>query len=105
MQELQSTEQTKGAVALARFRTISLATPAGEILCIVILSPILLLIAAWNGFPIIFYDTGAYILEGLGHVFVPERAPVYSLLLYYAGAAKSLWFVAVLQAAITAFVI
>ena len=104
MQEISSVQQTK-AVTSARLRTISLATPAGEILCMAILSPILLSIAAWNGFPIIFYDTGAYILEGLGHVFVPERASVYSLLLYYTGAAKSLWFVAILQALITAFVI
>src|SRR5262249_38258612 len=61
--------------------------------------------ALWNGFPLIFYDTGAYILEGLGHVFVAERGPVYSFLLRYAGASTSLWYVGLLQAAITAFVI
>lgn len=89
----------------ARLWALSLATPAGEILCVLALCPILLSIAAWNGFPIIFYDTGAYILEGLGHVFVPERASVYSLLLYYVDASQSLWLVAGLQALITAFVL
>ena len=74
-------------------------------MAILVLCPILLAVALWNGFPIIFYDTGAYILEGLGHVFVPERAPVYSLLLYYTDASSSLWYVAWLQAAISAFVI
>ena len=93
------------AEILVRLRTLSLATPAGELLCVVALCPILLSIAAWNGFPIIFYDTGAYILEGLGHVFVPERASVYSLLLFYLDAGRSLWFVAGLQALITAFVL
>ena len=31
-----------------------------------ILSLMFLSVAFWNGFPLIFYDTGAYLLEGLG---------------------------------------
>ena len=46
-----------------------------------ILSLMFLGIAFWNGFPVIFYDTGAYVLEGLGHVFLVERSPVYADLL------------------------
>jgi hypothetical protein len=85
--------------------SLSLRATAGELLAIVIPVPILLGVALWNGFPIIFYDTGAYILEGLGHVFVAERAPVYSLLLRYGNAADSLWYVAAFQALITAIVL
>lgn len=92
------------ARAWARARALSLAEPAGEAAAIFLLCPVLLAIAFWNGFPLIFYDTGAYVLEGLGHVFVPERAPVYSLLLLYTGAAASLWFVAWLQALLTSIV-
>jgi hypothetical protein len=62
-------------------------------------------VALWNGFPLIFYDTGAYILEGLGHVFLVERAPVYAELLYLAGGAYSLWPIVVFQALLTAYVI
>ncbi len=77
--------------------------PVAESVACAALCPVLLAVAIWNGFPIIFYDTGAYLLEGLGHVFIVERSPVYSLFLRYAGAEKSLWLIALLQAAMTAF--
>ncbi len=70
-----------------------------------ILALMLLSAAAWNGFPLIFYDTGAYVLEGLGHVFVVERAPVYAELLFLAGAQFSLWPVVILQALVTSYMI
>src|ERR1700761_3751039 len=82
---------------------ISIASTRGELLSVALLVPILLSAALWNGFPIIFYDTGAYMLQGLGHVFLPERSPVYSLFLEPAGARVSLWLVAIIQCAITAF--
>ncbi len=63
----------------------------------------LMSVAAWNGFPIIFYDTGAYMLQGLGHVFLAERSPVYSGFIALAGARTSLWLVAAAQCLITAF--
>jgi hypothetical protein len=81
-----------------------LTDPIVEMATCAVLCPILLAVAIWNGFPIIFYDTGAYLLQGLGHVFIAERSPVYSLFLRYAGAGTSLWFVALLQSAMTAFV-
>jgi hypothetical protein len=65
----------------------------------------LLSVALWNGFPIIFYDTGAYMLQGLGHVFIAERSPIYSVFLEAAGGRQSLWFVAIAQSVVTAFVI
>ena len=60
-------------------------------------------VAIWNGFPLIFYDTGAYVLEGLGHVFLVERAPVYAELLFLAGGAFSLWPIVILQALMTSY--
>jgi hypothetical protein len=87
-----------------RMRSLTVSDQFGELVSIAALTIILLSTALWNGFPLIFYDTGAYILEGLGHIYVVERSPAYSLFLVYAGAGTSLWFVAILQAAATAFV-
>lgn len=92
------------ARAWARVALLTISQTSVEAIAILVLVPILLGVAFWNGFPLIFYDTGAYILEGFGHVLVAERGPVYSFLLRYAGAATSLWYVAMLQATITAFV-
>lgn len=76
-----------------------------SLLGIAILSLMFLSVAVWNGFPLIFYDTGAYVLEGLGHVFLVERAPVYAELLFLAGGAFSLWPIVVLQAVMTSYLI
>ena len=70
-----------------------------------ILSLMFLSVSIWNGFPLIFYDTGAYILEGLGHIFFVERAPVYAELLFLAGGFFSLWPIVVLQALMTSYII
>ena len=94
-----------GLDLVARAAGLSLADPVAEAIAILLLVPLTLAVALWNGFPIIFYDTGAYLLEGLGRVFLAERSPVYSLLLDYAGAQVSLWFIVLLQAGATAFVI
>jgi hypothetical protein len=85
--------------------TAAISTPLSEAFSVLLLCPILLSVALWNGFPIIFYDTGAYMLQGLGHVFLAERSPVYSLFLEAAGGHVSLWLVAITQCAMTAFVI
>jgi len=70
-----------------------------------LLGTIFLIPALWNGFPLIFYDTGAYVLEGLGGVFLVERAPVYAELLFLAGGRFSLWPIVVLQAGLLAYVV
>jgi hypothetical protein len=70
-----------------------------------LLSLMFLSVALWNGFPLIFYDTGAYVLEGLGHIFFVERAPVYAEFLFLAGARFSLWPVVVVQALMTSYLI
>ncbi|HEY0282441.1 MAG TPA: hypothetical protein VGC27_07450, partial [Rhizomicrobium sp.] len=90
---------------LARPSALPLSKLAVELAAIALLCPVLLYAALWNGFPFVFYDTGAYVLEGLGHSFVPERSSVYSLLLLYAGGRASLWNVALAQCLMTAFAI
>ena len=69
------------------------------------LAAIFLGIAVWNGFPLMFYDTGAYLAEGLSGDFLVERSPVYSLLLLFAGGGFSLWPVVILQALMTSYLI
>jgi hypothetical protein len=95
----------RGMAAWARVTgRLRLQRPLGEAAAIVCLVPLLLSIAIWNGFPIVFYDTGAYLLEGLGGHFLAERSSVYSLFLRLAGAGASLWPVVLLQAGATGFV-
>ena len=88
----------------AQWRT-PLSNPIAEWVAVLLTVPLLLSVAVWNGFPLIFYDTGAYILQGFDHVFIAERSPVYSLFLRYAGGPASLWYVAVIQSVVVAFVI
>jgi hypothetical protein len=103
MSELGSTAAGMRPVRFA-LPAAPISNPAYEALGALLLCPILLSVAMWNGFPIIFYDTGAYMLQGLGHVFIAERSPVYSGFLSATGGALSLWLVAIAQCAITAFV-
>ncbi|HEX3430590.1 MAG TPA: hypothetical protein VHT03_06860 [Rhizomicrobium sp.] len=91
--------------ALARLLNPEIAVPRGEVLALLLLVPLLLLPDLWNRFPIIYYDTGAYIFEGLTGRFIPERAAAYSLFLRFAGADTSLWIIAVIQAAMSAFLL
>src|SRR6202000_508432 len=70
-----------------------------------ILPVLFLAIALWNHFPLVFYDTGGYLAEGLEGAFLPERSPVYSLLLYLTGSAFSLWPIVILQSLMTAWLI
>jgi hypothetical protein len=96
--------KASGREWLAHVASLPLVESRAEAAAILALIPLTLAVAFWNGFPIIFYDTGAYLLEGLGRVFLAERSPVYSLFLDYGGARASLWLIALLQAAMTAFV-
>src|SRR5690242_21866474 len=82
-----------------------LSTARGEAIALASVTALLLIPAIWNRFPIIYYDTGAYLFEGLTGRYIPERAAVYSLFLRFAGGATSLWIIALLQAAMSAFLI
>ena len=90
---------------LSRVWNAPLRNPAVEAVAVIGFVPLLLGVALWNGFPLIFYDTGAYIFQGINRVFLPERSSVYSLFMDYGGGGRSLWFIAVIQALMTAFVI
>ncbi|HWE06360.1 MAG TPA: hypothetical protein VG274_06610, partial [Rhizomicrobium sp.] len=94
----------RSASHISRLWNLPLGDVRGEVAAIALLIPLLLAAALWNGFPFIYYDTGAYVFEGLGGHFVVERSPVYSLFLRFAGARESLWLIVVIQAAATAFV-
>lgn len=90
-----------------RFRVPAahLTSISAELTAIVLLTPLFLYAAAWNGFPFMFFDSGAYVLEGFHRFFVPERSPVYSLFLDYVHGRQSLWNVAWAQSAMTAFAV
>jgi hypothetical protein len=83
--------------------TAAVAEPGAEISLFLCLTPLLLAAAFWNGFPLIYYDTGAYVLEGLGGQFIEERSPVYSLFLWIGGAGASLWLIVLIQSALMSF--
>lgn len=73
----------------------------GEAAAILLLIPVLLHMALWNGFPLLFFDSGAYMYQGFSLVPAPDRSPVYSLFLRYAGGQSDLWHVAWLQCLMT----
>src|ERR1700692_3877239 len=95
----------RNASGISGLWNFTLGDIRGEAGAITLLIPLLLAAVFWNGFPLIYYDTGAYVFEGLGGHFMVERSPVYSLFLHYAGAGTSLWFIALIQAAATAYVV
>ncbi len=61
--------------------------------------PILLWPAFYNGFPLIFSDTGTYISQVLEGHLGWDRPPFYSLFLFVAGWGRSAWPPVILQAA------
>jgi len=72
---------------------------------VALLAVLFLGVAFWNGFPLMFYDTGAYLAEGLSGAFLVERSPVYSFLLRFTLGGFSLWPVVILQSLMTAIMI
>lgn len=60
--------------------------------------------ALWNGFPLMFYDTGAFIDQALTGKFVAERQVAYGWFLRACQVATSLWPTVIVQAALTAWV-
>lgn len=109
MSELSATafvvERKGGLRRFAQALDLPLANSLWEVVAVVALVPLLLAAALWNGFPLIFYDTGAYMLQSFGDKFVPERSPVFSLYILLAGGGISLWLPVILQTLMVAFVI
>ncbi len=65
----------------------------------VIATALLMLPAAVNGFPFLFYDSGGYLEPAFSHIVVPGRSTIYGLLLR-AGSFPNFWPVAILQSAL-----
>ncbi len=61
--------------------------------------------ALWNGFPLMFYDTGAFIDQALTGKYVAERAVAYAWFLMLTWPTYSLWPVVIVQALITTLVL
>ena len=96
--------ESSAAIGAPRTLRLTLQAPLAEAVAFALSVPLLLTAAIWNGFPLTFYDTGAYLHEGLGDIFIVERSPVYSFFLRFGGAGQSFWWIAILQAVMTAFV-
>ncbi len=60
--------------------------------------------ALWNGFPLLQYDTGGYLVRWYEGYLVPSRAVLYGLFLN-AGQWWNFWPVVVVQAALTTWVV
>jgi hypothetical protein len=66
---------------------------------------ILSIIGLYNGYPLVYSDTGTYIYSGFDK-FIPNDRPItYGLFLYFFSMGYSAWFVIVVQNFLTAFVI
>ncbi|NIK90100.1 hypothetical protein FHS83_003418 [Rhizomicrobium palustre] len=97
--------RSAGVFGWQRLPAFPISHLGGELAAIALLTPMFLFVAVWNGFPFLFFDSGAYVLEGFARVFVPERSPVYSLFIHYADGRESLWYVAIIQSLLTAIAI
>lgn len=66
---------------------------------------ILMIISMFNGYPLVYSDTAAYIYSGFDK-FIPMGRPItYGLFIYLFSFKISLWFVVIVQNLITAFII
>jgi hypothetical protein len=65
---------------------------------------LILLPAVWNGFPFMFYDSGAFIDLAVGGGFRPERSAFYGLFLWAFHPQYSLWPAAIAQVTICVLV-
>ncbi|MGE4559287.1 MAG: hypothetical protein AB7E77_03720, partial [Desulfobulbus sp.] len=62
--------------------------------------------ALWNGYPLVFYDTGGYVEAALNRYLVPGRSLFYGLFLQlFSLDWRSFWGVTIVQAACTLWLI
>lgn len=72
---------------------------------LLLVAPLWLWPAAWNGYPIVFADTGTYLSQAV-HLYLGwDRPPFYSLFILPLHLTRSLWPVVVAQAALAAWVL
>ncbi len=64
------------------------------------------MVVAWyNGFPLVHFDSAAYIEQAIYPHFSPERTPFYGLFIKASSLHLSLWFTVVLQSGILSFLL
>jgi len=95
----------RNASGISGLWNLTLGDIRGEAGAIALLIPLLLAATFWNGFPLIYYDTGAYVFEGLGGHFNGGALARLSLFPALCRARSEPLFAAVIQAAATAFVV
>lgn len=66
---------------------------------------ILSLIGFYNGYPLVYSDTGAYIMSGFANEFLIDRPIFYGYFIRFFSFKTSLWFVIIVQNLLTAFVL
>ena len=81
------------------------AIKKSPLLLILICSFILLYWAFYNGFPLVFSDTGSYIISGFENKIPNDRPIYYGLFIRHISLATSLWYVVFAQSIILSFLI
>jgi hypothetical protein len=72
---------------------------------VVLAVPLLLWPALWNGYPIVFADTGTYLSQAIHHYAGWDRPVFYSLFMLPLHATVTVWPVVIMQALIAAYVL
>jgi hypothetical protein len=68
-------------------------------------APLLLWPAVWNGYPLVFADTGTYLRQAIHHFAGWDRPIFYSLFMFPLHATITVWPVVIVQALIAAYVL
>jgi len=68
-------------------------------------APLLLWPAVWNGYPLVFADTGTYLRQAIHHYAGWDRPIFYSLFMFPLHATVTVWPVVIVQALIAAYIL
>lgn len=93
-------EELYGTAATTAYRA------ARSLLFGAISAGLLLSVAVYNGYPSVYPDTGSYLFTGaFGRALFPFRSPGYGAFAMVTSLGRSLWFTAISQAVVVAFVL
>lgn len=77
-----------------------------KIACTLLVGTLLLsIIGLYNGYPLVYSDTGTYIRSGMEMIIPMDRPITYGLFIHFFSLGWSLWFVIIVQNFLTAFVL
>lgn len=68
-------------------------------------SVLLMVVALYNGFPLVESDTGAYIEKGILNIIPADRSPFYGWFVRYTSMWESLWYTSLAQCMLLAFLL